>query len=336
MVFSFLVAGERRSAGGCSLAGRCAKGHWPFSVFVWANAPPRTVFSCWAVSCLVGAALVGLRTCPGDRSPRLCGPARRLSTCAPSPCSMARPGMGVASTPRVAGRLAPKAPGSPSTWLQSTPPAWGRLLRLVFDTHLYPNTLLQPTPAHRAALSDTVDDIDAARQITGVDMHLVSRRKPSPAAARGRLDCADRRSPRQRRVARSPARTAGARAHCFPISSGSSCRSSDRGGPRSHGPRSHNVRLVHIHTQTRRIPSRRSIVHRTCGLGRLRGVAPGGTGGNAASRRCSSSRRRGGAAERSSEEDGLIDAPRYGSSVLLCAVTDRIWTRVLARRTRDV
>ena len=56
---------------------------------------------------------------------------------------------------------------------------------------------------------------------------------------------------------------------CFPISSGSSCRSSDRGGPRSYGPRSHNVRLVDLHRWARRIPSRRSIVHRTCGLGRL-------------------------------------------------------------------
>ena len=34
-----------------------------------------------------------------------------------------------------------------------------------------------------------------------------SRRTPSPPAARGRLACVDRRSPRRRRVARSPART---------------------------------------------------------------------------------------------------------------------------------
>ena len=71
MALSFRVAGERSSVRGRSLAGRCAKGHWPFSVLVWANAPPRTVFSCWAVSCLVGAALVGLRPCLADRSPRL-------------------------------------------------------------------------------------------------------------------------------------------------------------------------------------------------------------------------------------------------------------------------
>ena len=121
MVFSFLVAGERRWAGGCSLAGRCAKGHWPFSVFVWANVPRRTLFPNSLLSCCVGAALVGLRTCPGDRSPRLRGPARRLSTYAPSPCSLARPGIGVASTPRVAGRLAPKAPAVPALGFNPRP-----------------------------------------------------------------------------------------------------------------------------------------------------------------------------------------------------------------------
>ena len=65
------------------------------------------------------------------------------------PRSLARPGIGLVSTPRVAGRLASYGTGSPRTWLQSTPPARGRLLRLVFDTHLHPKTLLQPTPVHR-------------------------------------------------------------------------------------------------------------------------------------------------------------------------------------------
>ena len=44
MVFSFLVADERASARGGSLAGLCAKGRWPFSVLVWANASRRAEF----------------------------------------------------------------------------------------------------------------------------------------------------------------------------------------------------------------------------------------------------------------------------------------------------
>ena len=71
-----------------------------------------------------------------------------------------------------------KAPAVPVLGFNPRPLPGGRLLRLVFDTHLYPNTPLQPTPAHRAALSDTVDDIDAARQITGVDVHLVVGESP--------------------------------------------------------------------------------------------------------------------------------------------------------------
>ncbi len=59
-------SGERPSAGGGSLAGRS-------SVLFWANAPPRTMFPCPAFLYWVGAVLVGLRTCPGDRSPRLQG-----------------------------------------------------------------------------------------------------------------------------------------------------------------------------------------------------------------------------------------------------------------------
>ena len=49
----------------------------------------------------------------------------------------------------------------------------GRLLRLVSDTHLQPKTLLQPTPAHRAAPSDSIHDVDAARQIVRVDLHRI-------------------------------------------------------------------------------------------------------------------------------------------------------------------
>ena len=52
-------------------------------------------------------------------------PARRLSTRAPSPCSLARPAMAVACTTRVAGRLASCGTGNRGTWLQSTPPCAG-------------------------------------------------------------------------------------------------------------------------------------------------------------------------------------------------------------------
>ena len=45
-----------RSARSGSLAGRCAKGRWPFSVLVWANAPRRAEFPCRTVPCSVGAA----------------------------------------------------------------------------------------------------------------------------------------------------------------------------------------------------------------------------------------------------------------------------------------
>ena len=87
-------------------------------------------------------------------------PARRLSTRAPSPCSLGRPAMAVACTTRVAGRLASCGTGNRGTWLQPTPPARGRIPRTaldrrrasnhaparearVFDTHLYPKTPLQ-------------------------------------------------------------------------------------------------------------------------------------------------------------------------------------------------
>ena len=52
-------------------------------------------------------------------------PACRLSTRAPSPCSLARPAMAVACTTRVAGRLASCSTGNRGTWLQSTPPCAG-------------------------------------------------------------------------------------------------------------------------------------------------------------------------------------------------------------------
>ena len=88
-------------------------------------------------------------------------PARRLSTRAPSPCSLARPAMAVACTTRVAGRLASCGTGNRGTWLQSTPPCAGGDIRVphwidaepqtmppraearVFDTHLHPRTPLQ-------------------------------------------------------------------------------------------------------------------------------------------------------------------------------------------------
>ena len=50
-----------------------------------------------------------------------CSPA--VSQRAPSPCSMARPGMGAASTPRVAGRLAPRAPAIPALGFNPRPRA---------------------------------------------------------------------------------------------------------------------------------------------------------------------------------------------------------------------
>ena len=88
-------------------------------------------------------------------------PARRLSTRAPSPCSLGRPTMAVACTTRVAGRLASCGTGNRGTWLQSTPPCAGGDIRVphwyrrrasnhaparearVFGTHLHPKTPLQ-------------------------------------------------------------------------------------------------------------------------------------------------------------------------------------------------
>ena len=60
-------------------------------------------------------------------------PTRRLSTRAPSPCSLTRPAMAVACTTRVAGRLASCGTGNRGTWLQSTPPARGRHPRTALD-----------------------------------------------------------------------------------------------------------------------------------------------------------------------------------------------------------
>ena len=57
-------------------------------------------------------------------------PACRLSTRAPSPCSLARPAMAVACTTRVAGRLASCSTGNRGTWLQSTPPCAGGDIRV--------------------------------------------------------------------------------------------------------------------------------------------------------------------------------------------------------------
>ena len=57
-------------------------------------------------------------------------PARRLSTRAPSPCSLGRRAMAVASTTRVAGRLACCSTGNRGTWLQSTPPCAGGDIRV--------------------------------------------------------------------------------------------------------------------------------------------------------------------------------------------------------------
>ena len=95
---------------------------------------------------------------------------------------------------RVARRRASYGTGSPSTWLQSTPPARGRLLRLVFDTHLHPKLVLQPTPAHRAACAFSVASM-APRTFARVsachDVFDAPGGLRSPPSARYILECAN-------------------------------------------------------------------------------------------------------------------------------------------------
>ena len=95
-----------------------------------------------------------------------CGPGGRV----PEACRAA------VDVVRLDTRSAPPVQSVSRPW--ADPRARGRLLRLVSDTHLQPNTQLQPTPAHRAASSDTVQDVDATRQIARVDLHLVVGEHP--------------------------------------------------------------------------------------------------------------------------------------------------------------